>query len=146
MEPRLSFLTLGVSDLDRSRVFYRDTLGWPLSTRSNDHVAFFQLNGFVLSLFPAAELAIDANVSSEGAGFSRFSMAYNVREAHDVDGLLARLQSQGVKIVRQASTAFWGGRTGYFADPDGFLWEVAHNPGGQLDARGNFWLEPPPGA
>lgn len=142
MQPRISFLTLGVKDVAAARAFYQNTLGWPLSTKSNDHVAFFQLNGFVLALFSAAGLAKDAGVPLVDGGGTRVSLAYNVQEAGDVDALLAHLASQGVRIVRPASTAFWGGRTGYFSDPDGFLWEVAHNPGGYLDAAGNFRFEP----
>lgn len=142
MEPRLSFLTLGVADLARSRAFYRDMLGWPLSPKSQDGVAFFQLNGFVLALFPADELAKDADLPVGTMGrYSRISLAYNVRERDDVDALLATLAARGVEIPRPASDAFWGGRTGYFADPDGYLWEVAWNPGGYLDERGNFVFE-----
>lgn len=139
LEPRLSFITLGVTDLARARAFYRDVLGWALSRKSQEGVAFFQLNGFVLALFPADELAKDANLP-EGAmiRYSRISLAYNVRERGDVDALLAELAAKGVEIPRPASDAFWGGRTGYFADPDGYLWEVAWNPGGYLDEQGNF--------
>ena len=142
MEPRLSFLTLGVLDLARSRAFYRDILGWKECAASNEHVAFFQLNGFILGLFPVAELSKDAEIPMSTAGTPRMSMAYNVRESAEVDATLERLRAQGVSILRPASTAFWGGRTGYFADPDGFVWEVAHNPFGGLDADGNFRLDP----
>ncbi|QNM96038.1 VOC family protein [Chitinimonas koreensis] len=142
MEPRLSFITLGVADLPRARAFYRDVVGWPLSAKSQDGVAFFQLNGFVLALFPAEALARDAGLpESAVGGHSRISLAYNVCERDEVDALLAELAGRGATIVRPAADAFWGGRTGYFSDPDGYLWEVAWNPGGYLDAAGNFHFE-----
>ncbi|MBV8659885.1 MAG: VOC family protein [Burkholderiales bacterium] len=138
MDPRMSFLTLGVKNLDRARDFYSKVLGWPLSSKSNAHVAFFQLNGFVLGLYPREALAADAGVAAEGSGFSGVALAHNVATRDDVDALLAQLAAQGVRIVKPASDAFWGGRTGYFADLDGYLWEVAWNPGGYLDDAGNF--------
>lgn len=143
MQPRISFITLGVSDLARSTVFYRDVLGWPLSTQSQDGVKFFQLNGFVFALYPKAALAEDAKVSADGSGFAGIAFAYNVPAKHDVDALLTDLASKGVRIPKPAEDAFWGGRSGYFADPDGYLWEVAWNPGGYLDAAGNFGFEAP---
>jgi len=141
MQARLSFLTLGVRDLDRARAFYRDVLGWPLSPKSQDGIAFFQLNGFVLALYPREALAEDAGVPAESNGFLPVSLAHNVAERGDVDALLDELAAKGVHIAKPAADAFWGGRSGYFADPDGFLWEVAWNPGGYLDADGNFLLE-----
>lgn len=138
LEPRISFLTLGVSDLQRARCFYRDTLGWPLATKSNDYVAFFQLNGFVLALFPRLSLGDDAGVPLAEGGYSRVTLAYNVRERDEVDALLGQLAALGVKIVKPAGDAIWGGRTGYFCDTEQNLWEVAWNPGGYLDAEGNF--------
>lgn len=141
VQPRISFVTLGVSDLDRARAFYRDVLGWPLSPKSQPGVAFFQLNGFVLGLYPAKALGEDALVELPTSGRSRFSLAYNVNERGEVDATLDRLAALGVEIPRPASDAFWGGRTGYFSDPDGFLWEVAWNPGGTVDEAGNFWID-----
>lgn len=138
MEPRISFLTLGVGDLDRARAFYRDVLGWPLAAKSNAHVAFFQLNGFVLALFPRTSLGDDAGVPLVEGGYSRVTLAYNVRERGEVDALLGHLAGQGVTVVKPASDAVWGGRTGYFCDTEQNLWEVAWNPGGYLDVDGNF--------
>lgn len=145
MQPRLSFLTLGVADLARARAFYAEVLGWPLSAKSQEGVAFFQLNGFVLALFPAAGLARDAGLAPEqlASGFKPIALAYNVAEREQVDALLAKLATQGATITKPAEDAFWGGRNGYFADPDGYLWEVAWNPGGYLDATGNFLFEAP---
>ncbi len=143
MQARLSFLTLGVRDLERSRAFYRDTLGWALSPKSQAGIAFFQLNGFVLGLYPREALAEDAGVAADGHGFAGFSLSHNVAEKGDVDALLSELAAKSVRIVKPATDAFWGGRSGYFADPDGNLWEVAWNPGGYLDASGNFVLDAP---
>jgi catechol 2,3-dioxygenase-like lactoylglutathione lyase family enzyme len=127
MEPRLSFVTLGVSDLAASIRFYTTVLGL---TRLNDHadVAFFELGRTWLALYPRELLAEDAGVPAEGSGFAGFTLAHNVRKAEDVDALLAEVEERGGRIVRAARQAEWGGRTGYFADPDGFLWEVAWNP------------------
>jgi catechol 2,3-dioxygenase-like lactoylglutathione lyase family enzyme len=127
MEPRISFVTLGVTDLDRSIRFYTQVLGL---TRLNEdrEVAFFELGRTWLSLYPRDLLAADAGVPNDGSGFSGFTLAHNVRSPELVDQLLEQVGSAGARIVKPASKADWGGRTGYFADPDGFLWEVAWNP------------------
>jgi hypothetical protein len=127
MEPRLSFVTLGVRDLERSIHFYTDVLGLK---RLNDHpeVAFFELGRTWLALFPRHLLAADAGVPNDGSGFPGFSLAHNVRSPEEVDELLRQVGAAGAKIVKPAQQANWGGRTGYFADPDGLLWEVAWNP------------------
>lgn len=140
MQARLSFLTLGVTDLARARRFYTERLGWTESDKSQEGVAFFRLNGFMLALFPAAALARDAGLDAGqlAGGHAPIALAYNVTERAGVDALLAELACHGVTITKPAQDAFWGGRHGYFADPDGYLWEVAWNPGGQLDAAGNF--------
>lgn len=129
-DQRLSLVTLGVSDLEASTRFYGDVLGWTRSSVGGDQVTFFQLNGIVLALFPRAELAADAGVDVvESEGHSRVALAHNVRERDDVDRLLEQVADAGASVVKPAEDAFWGGRSGYFADPDGFLWEVAWNPG-----------------
>jgi catechol 2,3-dioxygenase-like lactoylglutathione lyase family enzyme len=127
MEPRLSFVTLGVADLARSVRFYTEVLGL---VRLDDHpeVAFFELGRTWLALYPRPLLAADAGVADDGAGFARFSLAHNVRTPEEVDALLAQVAAAGAQVVKPAQQADWGGRTGYFADPDGFLWEVAWNP------------------
>ena len=127
MEPRISIVTLGVSDLARSTRFYRDGLGLPADT-SNPNIAFFKLRGTWLSLYPREELAKDALVPSEGAGFPGFTLAHNMRSKSEVDALLAQAVAAGAKLLKPAQDVFWGGYSGYFADPDGFLWEVAWNP------------------
>lgn len=133
MEPRLSLVTLGVQDLARARKFYAEGLGLPLRPESGEEVAFFGLRGVWLALYPRAALADDAKVSPEGSGFRAVALAHNVRTRAEVDALLAHAERAGARIVRPAQEVFWGGYTGYFADPDGHLWEVAYNP--------HFWIE-----
>ena len=141
MNPYLHIVTLGVKDLEVSRKFYTETLGWKSSTASSEGITFIQVGGAVLALFPRDELAKDALVSAEGAGFSGFTLAHNVQSEREVDELIADLKSKGVKITKKPQTMFWGGYSAYFADPDGFLWEVAYNPFFPFDENGNLKLE-----
>lgn len=127
MEQRLSIVTLGVSDLSRSREFY-ERLGWRKSTASSEGIVFFQAGCMALALYPRAELAKDANVAADGTGFGGITLAYNARRREDVDHVLAEAKTAGAKILKPAQEVFWGGYSGYFSDPDGFLWEVAWNP------------------
>jgi len=127
MEQRVSLITLGVADLDRSRQFY-ERLGWRRSLANAEGIVFFQLGGLALALYPRDELAKDATVPSDGGGFSGITLAYNTRNRQAVDTALARAEAAGARIVKPAQEAFWGGYSGYFSDPDGFLWEVAWNP------------------
>jgi catechol 2,3-dioxygenase-like lactoylglutathione lyase family enzyme len=132
MEPRISLITLGVADLDRAVRFYRDGLGLPLR-EGFEGVAFFMTKGTWLALYPWDDLAADATVPAEGSGFRGFTLAHNLRSKEEVDALLAHVQTVGATLVKPAQEAEWGGYTGYFADPDGYLWEVAWNP--------FFWIE-----
>lgn len=127
MEQRMSIVTLGVQDLERSREFY-ERLGWRRSMTQSAGIAFFQMGGIALALYPRQELAKDANTDAQGQGFPSFSMAYNGRTRAEVDRVLAEAQAAGATLLKPAQEAFWGGYSGYFADPDGFLWEVAWNP------------------
>ena len=127
MEPRISFVTLGVSDLSRATAFYRDVLGL-VARRAGPEVAFFEMGRTWLALYPAHLLAQDAGVSPEGAGFPRFALAHNTRDRAGVDALLAQVAAGGGRVVKPGQPTDWGGYAGYFADPDGFLWEVAWNP------------------
>lgn len=133
MEARITIITLGVADLARSIAFYRDGLGLPLREGSGDGPAFFETKGTWLALFPRDELAADAAVTAEGSGFAGFTLAHNVRTKGDVDARLREAVAAGAKLVKPAHDADWGGYSGYFADPDGHLWEVAWNP--------QFWIE-----
>ena len=94
----------------------------------DDEVVFFQLNGLILSLYPRAALARDAGVEDTGSGFAGITLAHNVRSEAEVDAVLSEAERAGGRVVKPASVAAWGGYSGYFADPDGHLWEVAYNP------------------
>ena len=127
MEPRLSFVTLGVADLERATRFYEKGLGLA-RLESSPAVSFFELGKTWLALYPRTLLAADAGVPAAGSGFPGFALAHNVRSEADADRLLEEVVSAGGRIVKPAQRADWGGYSGYFADPDGFLWEVAWNP------------------
>ncbi|MDX2223885.1 MAG: VOC family protein [Rhodospirillaceae bacterium] len=139
MDQRISAITLGVADVPRARAFY-DRLGWKAAKGSDAGTAFYQMNGLALILFGMKELAKDAGVERPGAGFDNISIAYNVASEAQVKQVLAKAKKAGGTILREASKAFWGGFTGYFADPDGHAWEVAYNPHWTLDAKGNVKL------
>jgi uncharacterized protein len=127
VEPRISFVTLGVRDLERATAFYRDVLRLPQKD-TPPGVSFFEMGRTWLGLYPRDLLAADAGVPAEGTGFAGFTLAHNVRTQPEVDQLLAEVATRGGRLVRPGHTADWGGYTGYFADPEGFLWEVAWNP------------------
>jgi catechol 2,3-dioxygenase-like lactoylglutathione lyase family enzyme len=127
MEPRLSFVTLGVNDLPRATRFYAEGLGLR-QLKSLPTVSFFDLGRTRLALYPRALLAADAGVAAHGSGFSGFALAHNVETRDEADRLLIEAERAGGRIVKPASHTEWGGYAGYFADPDGFLWEVAWNP------------------
>ena len=132
MEPRLSFVTLGVADLERSRAFYRDVLKLPPIPMPPDaDVAFFELGRTWLSVWSRDALAADAGLPSPppaAPAFPGFSLAHNLRSIEAVDALFDELRAAGVKIVKPPHRMEWGGYAGYFVDPDGFLWELAWNP------------------
>jgi catechol 2,3-dioxygenase-like lactoylglutathione lyase family enzyme len=140
MRPKLSLVTLGVRDFERSLRFYRDGLGWQPSSASQDDVAFFPLGGIVLGLYPREKLAEDAQVSAGGSGFSGIALAHNTNSQEEVDQELQTVEILGATIVKKAEKVFWGGYSGYFADPDGHLWEVAWNPFFGFDESDNLVL------
>jgi len=139
MQQRVSLITLGVADLQRSREFY-EHLGWRRSMIQAEGVVFFQAGGMALALYPRDELAKDANIASDGRGFSGMALAYNTRHREEVDSVLAQAQAAGAKLLKPPQEAFWGGYSGYFSDPDGFLWEVAWNPSFQIAEDGSIRL------
>jgi catechol 2,3-dioxygenase-like lactoylglutathione lyase family enzyme len=135
MPPRVTFITLGVDDLERAVAFYRDGLG--LVTKGivgteleNGAVAFFDLQpGLKLALWPRRSLAADCGLPLQPASATEFSLAQNVGSAAEVDDLMRHAERAGARIVKAAQRTFYGGYAGYFQDPDGHLWEVAFNPG-----------------
>ena len=139
MEQRVSLITLGVEDLARSRAFY-ERLGWRRSFKKAEGVAFFQTGGMAVSLYPRRDLAADAGVSAEGSGFRAVALAHNTRSREEVDDVLREAERAGGRIVKPGKDAFWGGYSGCFSDPDGFLWEVAWNPGFAVAADGTIRL------
>lgn len=140
MNQHLHIVTLGVADLKRSEEFYSKTLGWKIAKPQED-IVFFRAGGVVLALFPREELAKDALVSPEGSGFAGISLAYNAQSEAEVDEIIHDLKAKGVKILKEPQKVFWGGYSSYFADPDGFCWEVAFNPFFEFDENGNLKLE-----
>lgn len=131
MEPRISIITLGVADLERSLCFYRDGLGFPTSRTAEQGIIFFQTAGTCLALYPYAALANDVGPrfaeksSGERPKFTGITLAHNVREKEEVDRLLQQAERAGAKIEKPAAATEWGGYSGYFSDPDGYLWEIA---------------------
>ncbi len=140
MEQRLSMVTLGVSDLARSRRFYEEGLGWTSANPGNAAIAFYQAGPLIIGLFPKAELAKDANLQDAGSGRGGFALAHNVATHDQVDALLAEAKAAGATILKPAQQADWGGYSGYFADPDGHLWEVAVNPYWTLTPDGGILM------
>ncbi len=127
MDQRISLITLGVRDLGVSRKFYVEGLGWKPAFESSE-IVFFQAGGMVFALFLRDELAKDFNADPASFGHAPFALAYNVRTKDEVNPLIQRAAAAGAKILKQPLQASWGGYSGYFADPDGFAWEVAFNP------------------
>jgi uncharacterized protein len=138
MKQRLSLITLGVADVPRSRRFY-EALGWRASGASQEEVTFVQLGGIALALWGRAALAGDASVTDD-RGFAGVALADNARTREAVDAILAEARAAGESILKPAQPTPWGGYAGYFADPDGHLWEVAWNPKFALHADGSIRL------
>lgn len=140
MEPRLSLVTLGVADVARARAFY-EALGFKAGSASQESVTFLDAGGVVLGLYGRAALAEDAAVADSAPGFSGVALAHNARSEAEVDAVLAEAVAAGARLVKPAAKVFWGGYSGYFADPDGHLWEVAYNPYFKLGDDGRVVLE-----
>lgn len=133
MKPRINMITLGVADMAKAVSFYEKGLGFPRMPFEGG-AAFFMLNGSWLSLYPWKALAEDAEVAPEGNGFRGITLSHVVSSKEDVDEIVNRATACGGKLIKPAQAVFWGGYSGYFADPDGHLWEVAWNP--------HFWPGP----
>lgn len=131
MEPRISIVTLGVRDLNRSFAFYHEGLGFPTGMSPEGGIVFFRTGGTCLALYPLDKLAEDAGERfaappGDDPRFSGVTLAHNTRTRAEVDEVLARAEAAGGTIEKPAREVFWGGYSGYFSDPDGHLWEVAH--------------------
>jgi catechol 2,3-dioxygenase-like lactoylglutathione lyase family enzyme len=144
MHPRLTVVTLGVADVARARAFY-EALGHRVSTSSNEHIVFLDAGGVVLALYARAALAEDANMKTADPGaakgaFGGFTLARNVGSRAEVDAAIEGAEAAGATVLKPAAEAFWGGYSGYYADLDGYPWEVAHNPYWSLDENGEVVL------
>jgi uncharacterized protein len=140
MEARINIITLGVTDLNRSEEFYCKGLGWKKSSASQESIIFLQLGGLVLALYPCNLLAEDATISLGTSLHPPVSMGYNTKNEEEVDKTMALALKSGAMLIKPAQKVFWGGYSGYFADPDGFLWEVAYNPFIAFDDHNNLLL------
>jgi uncharacterized protein len=127
MDPRISIITLGVKDLERSLRFYRDGLGFPTTRKAETGIIFFQTGGVCLALYPYMELAKDVSAEFlvERSKFNGITLAHNVRSKEEVGRILKQAEQAGAKIKKPAQETNWGGYSGYFSDPDGYLWEIA---------------------
>jgi catechol 2,3-dioxygenase-like lactoylglutathione lyase family enzyme len=126
LKPHVAVITLGVSDLVRARAFYNEGLGWPIQQEDFNWVCFLLGDGSsALALYPWDELAEDAGLPGDGSGFRGITLAHNVRSEERVDEVLTQAERAGGTIVKRAERAQWGGYRGYFADTEGYLWEVA---------------------
>lgn len=137
MDQRLTMISLGVSDVEKSTAFYETKFGWKKSDFSNEYISFFTLNGIQLALYGRNELAEDARVDSDGNGFKGFTLAYNTKSEKEVDQLINKLRAKGVEIVKEPQKVNWGGYSSYVCDLDRNLWEIAFNPFFVLDESGN---------
>jgi hypothetical protein len=139
MEPRISIVTLGVTDLARAVRFYRDGLGFPTKYKDGDGIAHFGTRGALFGVYPLDKLAEDVGPDVKPRpGFPGITLAHNVRSKAEVAQVLALAEKAGGQIVKPAQDVFWGGHSGYFTDPDGYYWEVAWAPNATWDDQGNL--------
>lgn len=138
MEQRLSLITLGVADLERSRKFY-EAMGWRSGASPDDDVAFFQAGGLAFALWDRAKLAEDSEVADPG-GWGGITLAYVTRSHEEVEEVIEQARRAGATIGREPGDTFWGGYDGIFIDPDGHSWEVAHNPRWTINDDGSVTL------
>ena len=143
MQQRITFFTIGVSDLEAMKNFYKEKFGWT-HMKDSDGIVFFQMNGFIFGLYPKDELAEDIGVENNpeknGAGvtgFKQFIIAINLSSEKEIDDLFADFKKKGVKIIKAPEKVFWGGYRGYVADIENNYWEFAFNPFLKLDTDGN---------
>jgi predicted lactoylglutathione lyase len=138
MEQRVSLVTLGVSDYARAKAFY-EALGWSVAL-DIEETAFFEAGGTIIVLWAREKLAEDSGISDDGPRWGGIVLAHNVRSREEVNEIIERARSNGAAITREPGETFYGGYAGVFRDIDGHPWEVAHNPGFELDHDGNVVL------
>ncbi len=138
MEQRLSIITLGVSDLGKSREFY-DALGWKVASEDQaEEIVAYDLQSMTLALYPLQKLEEEIGASIQKGRYSSVTIAHNVSTTEEVDTVLKQAAAAGAELVKPAEKTFWGGYSGYFADLDGNLWEIACNPFSKLGPNGEF--------
>lgn len=128
MEHRLTFLTIGVTDMEQSICFYEDKLGWKRASVSTDDLIVYHLQGFLFALYPYEALMQDAGIDIKGTGFKGFTLSYNLESENDVDELIRELKKKQVPVIKEPQKVFWGGYHAYIADPDNNIIEIAYNP------------------
>ncbi len=144
MEARISIITLGVKDLERSYKFYRDGLGLPTTRKPEQGIIFFKTSGVCLALYPFDKLAEDVSPGvhhQEKGKFTGVTLAHNTKTKNEVDELLKRAERAGGIIEKEAQDTFWGGYSGYFSDPDGYLWEIAYAGSWKFNSDGSLVIE-----
>jgi catechol 2,3-dioxygenase-like lactoylglutathione lyase family enzyme len=140
MKPRLNIVTLGVKNLKISREFYKTALGWEEGPGSDENIVFFSFGGVVLGLYPIAGLAEDANLRAERSGFPGVTLAINTQSKEELDELYNQVVGRGGQPLVAPRDTFWGGYDAYFADPDGYPWEIAWAPFWKFDEKGSLIL------
>jgi catechol 2,3-dioxygenase-like lactoylglutathione lyase family enzyme len=140
MRQKLNLITLGVDDFQRSLDFYEKGLGWKKSKQSMDGLALFSLGGMTLAIHPRHELADDVTLAYQPSQFSGMTISYNAKSEKEVDEVMAQVEALGATVIKPAQKVYWGGYSGYFKDPDGYLFEVAYNPFWPLDENDNLVL------
>ncbi len=141
MKPRLNIVTLGVKDLQKSKAFYKNALGWEPANGSDENIVFFNHGGIVLALYPLDKLAEDAEISSERTGFSGVTLAINQDSKEAVTEIFNKAVQNGAKVLVKPRDTFWGGFDAYFADPDDNVWEIAWAPFWKFDEQGSLVVE-----
>ncbi len=142
MAQRVTVVTLGVGDLTRARAFY-EGWGWQAHPASQQGIVFFQMHGAALALFPLAELAADQGRPDAALGTGAVTLAQNCPDRAAVDATFAAALKAGARALTHPREVFWGGYSGYLADPDGHVWEIAHNPFWPLAGDGSLTLPDP---